>query len=96
MLFLKYYWRSADTFSCEVDGDLDTVSDLDERNAAIHPNSLRSNAIVPLIEPSPVPLPVMVKLSFSGLVTPQIDVPFGKAYPALICIFLGRGIAGNK
>ena len=60
------------------------------------PNSLRSNAIVPFIEPSPIPLPVMVKLNFSGLVTPRIDAPFGKGYTALICIFLGHDITGNK
>lgn len=36
------------------------------------PNSLRSNAIVPLIDPSPIPLPVAVNVSFSGLVTPRM------------------------
>jgi hypothetical protein len=36
------------------------------------PYCLRSKAIVPAIVPSPVPLPLIVNVSFSGLVTPRI------------------------
>jgi hypothetical protein len=36
------------------------------------PYCLRSKAIVPVIDPLPVPLPVIVSVSFSGLVTPRI------------------------
>src|SRR5260370_12587109 len=40
------------------------------------PNSLRSNAIVPVTVPSPVPLPVIVNVSVSGLETPRmVNVP---------------------
>ena len=36
------------------------------------PNSLRSNAIVPVTSPWPVPFPVRFKFSVSGLETPRI------------------------
>jgi hypothetical protein len=39
-LFLKYQWRPADLVALEGDIYLDTVGDLDEGNAAIHPEFL--------------------------------------------------------
>jgi hypothetical protein len=35
-LLLKHHWRPADSLPMEVHGHLDSVSDLDERNAAVH------------------------------------------------------------
>jgi hypothetical protein len=56
-----------------VDGYFDPVSDLDEGNAPLFmPYCLRSQAIVPVIEPVSAPLPLIVKVNFLGSVTPGI------------------------
>jgi len=59
-------------FPCEVDVYLDAVAILIERNAAVHPELLAVEAMVPAIEPEPVPLPVTVKYQLLGFVTLRI------------------------
>src|ERR1035438_5706940 len=66
-LSLKNYGRPTDSLAFEVDGHLYAVSDLDEGNAAIHPELLTVEGHCPIDRPSAGPLAGNGKCHLFGL-----------------------------
>src|SRR5208283_2583377 len=57
--------------------------------ALFMPNSLRSNAMVPLISPEPIPLPETSRFNVSGLETPRmVNVPATSNVVGPVCVSL--------
>jgi len=91
VLLLKHQRRATNSLPLEIDSYLDAVGDLDEGNSLTHPVIFTVEGHCPFDLTWAVPLPVIVKVSVSGLDTPRIvNVPGISKVAGPVCTTLSE------